>query len=160
MVQDLLVVTDLQLHVIADFHLLLQFLQAPTHIQEQLKSRLQVFLVSGRRGDVDFALGEDGVLSVHQLVQEDSQRVSVKYRVFDVRRSLEIFVIEIGDVSPVDKHILESVVDGNELAYLGDATFDVDVADVEHVEGPHSARMDELEGLDDRVEEELNLALL
>jgi hypothetical protein len=81
---------------------------------------------------VYFSTGEDGVLGVHELIEEDSQGIGIVADIMGIGISLEIGMVEIWDVSAVSQHLLDALVEGDGLSYLWDAVFNVDVLDVQH----------------------------
>jgi len=83
---------------------------------------------------VDLALGKDGVLSVHKLVHEYSQRVGIEDVGFVFRALLEGSVIEIWDFSLLLELVAEFFVHGHWLPNLGNPVFDVDVLDMQHAQ--------------------------
>jgi hypothetical protein len=159
-VEDLLVLLDLVLDVIADLQLVLEIEQVAALVEEEQEGVFESLLVAGRGGDVDAALGEDGVLRIHQLVEQNSQRVGVVLGILAPRLLLELPVVEVGDVGLLLQGLLDDLVDRHDLTDLGDAVLDVDVLDVEEVEGDHGGGVDELERLDQTEEDELDVVLL
>lgn len=136
-VEDLLVLLNLVLDIITDLQFVLEVRQVATLVEKEQKGVFKCLLVAGRGRDVDAAFGEDGILRVHQLIEQHSQRVGVISGVLATWLLLELPVVEIRDVGLLLQGLLDDLVDRHYLADLGDAVFNVDVLDVEEVEGDH-----------------------
>lgn len=82
-----------------------------------------------------FSTGKNGVFSVHQFIEEYTQRIGVIIDITRLGVSFEIGMVEIRDVRTVSQHLLNALVDGYGLSDLRDAVLYVDVLDVQHVYG-------------------------
>ena len=102
-VQYLLVLLDLVLDVVADLQFLLKVGQNTSSVQEEHQGIFKSLLIGRSRRDMNFALGEDRVLSVHQLVEKHPKRVRIVFGIFGSWRLFELFVVEIRHVSFVDE---------------------------------------------------------
>ena len=104
-VQLLFVLLHLVLDIIAHLQFLFQVSQDPPSVQEEHESVFQCFFVVGSGGNMNAALGKDGILSIHQFVEQHSQRVGIVLGVSGDGRLFELFMAEIGDISFFDESL-------------------------------------------------------
>lgn len=70
---------------------------------------------------------------------------------------LEIDMVKIWHISPVCHYLIDPLIERDGLADLRNAIFDVNVLDVQHIDRPKGGFLHGLEGLKQRVEEELDV---
>lgn len=128
---------DLILDIIADLQFCLQLKQVATLIEEQTNCIFQSFLIVGSCWNMDKALGENGVFSVHKLVKKHSQRVSIVPCIFAAGYLLELTMVKIRNISSFLQTFLQSFVQRHRLSNLRDSVFKIDIFDVKHVEGTY-----------------------
>jgi hypothetical protein len=156
----LLVEFDLFGDLVTDLYLLLEVFEHAALVEEDLEGGFEAYVVLRSGGDVDPALGEDGIFSVHQFVHEHSQRVGIVGVGLLAGVPFEVAMVEIRDFCFILELVFEFSVHGHGLANFGNAVFDVNVFDVEHAETLDGGVLDDLKGLEEGVEEEFDLLLL
>ena len=109
---------------------------------------------------MDLLIREYGVLCVHELVHEHAQRVSVICVLLHSGLFLELREIEVGHLGLVLQLADDLGAERHWLAYLGNAVLDIDVLYVQHAETLDGGVLNDLEGLEERVKEELNMFFL
>lgn len=84
---------------------------------------------------MDFSFREDRILSVHQFVQQHSERISIKLRILSFGMLFELSVEEVRNVSPFLKNFADCIVHRHDLAYLWNSVLNIHVFDMQHIEG-------------------------
>lgn len=80
-----------------------------------------------------FALWKYWVFGIHQLVQQNPERIRIENRVFFNWIFLEVNMIEIWDISTIDKNLSKFVIHGDGLPYLRDPILYEYVFNVEQI---------------------------
>lgn len=106
---------------------------------------------------MDFVVREDRILSVHQLIEQNSKRIRVIRSIPTFWVLFELRVIEIWNISSVVENLVYFFVHWDGFSNFRNAVFDVNVFDVEHIDGLEGRLLDGLDRLEKRVEEELNM---
>lgn len=70
---------------------------------------------------------------------------------------LEIDMVKIRHISPIRQYLIDLLIERDGLTNLRNAILDVDVLDVQHIDRSQRGLLHGLEGLEERVEEELDV---
>jgi len=129
-----LVLFHLIFDVVADLQLFLEVSQIASSVEEKTDGFLEGLFVVGTGGDVYLSFRKDGVFSVHQFVEKDTQRVCIVSGTSSARLFFELSVVKVRDVSLVNQQFLYSLRHGRDLSDFRNSVIDVYIFDVQHVE--------------------------
>lgn len=68
-------------------------------------------------------------------------------------------MVEIGNISSFLQYFPERIIDGGNLSYFGNAIFDVNIFDVEHIKGYDGGSIYEFQGFQQAEKDELDVIL-
>ncbi len=80
-------------------------------------------------------LRKDRVLGVHKFVQKNTQRVGIEVWFMRLRTCLPSGMVKVGYIGSFLQSLLYFDVEWDGLSYFGYSILNVDVFDVQHVEG-------------------------
>jgi hypothetical protein len=96
--QPIFILLDLLKHIFADLNLLLEIDKSTSFIQKYFKSHFESFVVIRSRGDVYFVVWKDGILSIHKLIKEHTERVCVVVGIMTGWVLFKLGVVEVWDI--------------------------------------------------------------
>ena len=83
---------------------------------------------------MNLAIGKDRILSVHQFIKQNTERICIILDMVSSWIFFEFIVIEIRNIRSISKNFKDFAVDWNWFSYFWNSILDVNILDVEHID--------------------------